>query len=302
MARIALIGANGQLGSDIVRLWPGSGLARQGHQLISLTHADIDVTDRSMVRSVLDGIQPAMVINTAAFHRVDDCEARAPAAFEVNGLGVKQVAEACRDLGAVMVHFSTDYVFDGEKESPYAEYDAANPISAYGITKLAGEHFLRYILPNDHVLVRSSGLYGVAGASGKGGNFVETVLRQARDGNVLRVVTDQVSTPTYTLDLAAALLQLLEREGRGTFHITSGGECSWYEFATEIFRLLEMSPDMRATTLAEFGSPAKRPRYSVLSNGRLREFGIDQPRPWQEAIREYLMLKGRLGQPVGAAT
>src|SRR3954471_24691916 len=159
MTRIALIGSTGQLGSDISRLWPASALS--GRDLIELTHADIEITDQESVYSVLTGVQPSIVINTAAFIRVDECETQPGLAFEVNALGSKHVAEACRVLGATLIHFGTDYVFDGTKTTPYRETDATGPESAYGISKLAGEQFVRYILPDDHLIVRSSGLYGL---------------------------------------------------------------------------------------------------------------------------------------------
>src|SRR5438477_5008340 len=154
VARVALIGGNGQLGSDIVRMWPQSPAGQRGDELVSLTHAEFEVTDPNQVRSVLTGVGPSLVINTAAFHRVDDCEKQAAEAFQVNAIGVKHLAEVCRDLGATLMHFSTDYVFDGATEEPYDEADPTCPISAYGISKEAGEHFLRYTVPDDHILVR----------------------------------------------------------------------------------------------------------------------------------------------------
>jgi dTDP-4-dehydrorhamnose reductase len=168
------------------------------------------------------------------------------------------------------------------------------PISAYGISKLAGEQFLRYVLPDDHIIVRSSGLYGVAGASGKGGNFIETVLRLQAQGNPLRVVSDQISTPTYTMDLAAAFLSVLARGGRGTFHITNQGVCSWFQVAQELFSLLELTPDLKAQTSVAHNAKALRPAYSVLANRRIGELGIEQPRNWKEALEDYLKQKGRL--------
>ncbi len=294
MARIALIGSNGQLGSDIVRAWPTSPFGHGGDQLVSLIHSDIEVTDPDNVRSVLSGVQPTLVINTAAFHRVDDCENEPDEAFRVNGLGTKILAEACRALGATLVHFSADYVFDGSAKTPYKETDRAWPVSAYGISKLAGEHFLRYTLPDEHIIVRSSGLYGVAGASGKGGNFVETMLRQAREGREITVVDDQVTAPTYTLDLAETVLEIIAAGGRGTYHVTNSGQCSWYEFAREIFALLGSEPQLSPISSAEYGTPAKRPAYSVLANAALAKLGIEQPRPWREALCDYLELKGHL--------
>lgn len=292
MTRVALIGSNGQLGSDIARLWQTSELGKRGDQLIGLVHADIEVTDEDQVRSILSGIQPSLVINTSAFHRVDDCESQPLKALQVNGLGVKYLAESCRELGAVLMHFSTDYVFSGEGMKPYSETDAALPVSAYGISKVAGEQYLRYLMPEDHILVRSSGLYGVAGASGKGGNFVETMLRFAREGNPIKVVNDQVSAPTYTLDLAAAVLDIIAKGGRGTYHVTNAGACSWFDFAKEIFSLVGMNPDLTAISSSDYAAAANRPAYSVLENARLRELGLSQPRAWQEALADYLQVKG----------
>lgn len=294
MARVALIGSNGQLGSDLERLWPDSALARKGDELVALTHADLEVTDLAMVRSVLNGIQPALVINTAAYHRVDDCEDEAALAFAVNGVGVRNLALVCRDLGATLMHFSTDYVFGGQAKKPYPEDASTDPISAYGISKVGGELFLRYILPGDHILIRSSGLYGVAGASGKGGNFAETMLRLARDGKAIKVVGDQRSCPTYTLDLANALFELIERQGRGTFHLTNAGDCTWFEFASEIFKLVGLQPDLSPTTSTEFGAKAQRPAYSVLDNGRAHALGVTPLRPWQDALAHYLKAKGHI--------
>jgi dTDP-4-dehydrorhamnose reductase len=294
VARIALIGSNGQLGSDIERLWPESIAGGRGDELIALTHADLEVTDFEMARSVLQGIRPTAVINTAAYHRVDECEANADLAFRVNGIGVKNLAIICSELGATLMHFSTDYVFGGERGTPYQETDLTDPISAYGISKAAGELFLRYLLPENHILIRSSGLYGVAGASGKGGNFAETMLRLSRDRKPIRVVNDQRSCPTYTHDLALILLEILERGGRGTFHVTNSGDCSWYEFATAIFQMVGVEPDFAPTTSREFGAAAKRPAYSVLENARIRELGIPPLRPWQDALRHYLQAKGHL--------
>ncbi len=294
MPRVALIGSTGQLGTDIVRLWDESPLGRRGHDLVELTHADLDVTDAVQVRSVLSGIGPALVINTAAFHNVDECESRPLDAYRVNALGVKNLAEVCRDMRVTLMHFSSDYVFRGSKRVPYVESDLPDPISAYGISKAAGEAFLRYVHPDGHILVRPSGLYGLAGASGKGGNFVEAMLRLAREGKPIRVVRDQRTSPTYTYDLALKLFDVLEAGVLGTVHITNAGDCSWYEFAGQIFKDVGLRPDFDSTTAAEFAAPARRPDYSVLENARLAEAGIPRLRPWEEALLHYLKAKGHI--------
>jgi dTDP-4-dehydrorhamnose reductase len=188
---------------------------------------------------------------------------------------------------------STDYVFGGEKRAPYTEDDAPNPLNVYGVSKLAGEYFVRALCPK-HFIVRTSGLYGVAGSSGKGGNFVETMIRLAKEGKPIRVVTDQVLTPTYTRDLAHKIKELLQTEAYGVYHITNSGQCSWYEFAAKIFELLSLKPDFGPTTSAEFGAKAKRPAYSVLAHGRLAQLGLDDLRSWPEALAAYLEEKGLL--------
>ncbi len=293
MGRVALIGSNGQLGSDIMRLWSGSSLAAAGDDIVGLVHSDIEIREPDQVRSVLSGIQPSFVINTAAFHRVDDCELDPTDAFSVNSQGVKNLAESCHQIGSGLLHISTDYVFNGESAAPYSESEPPSPASAYGVSKVAGEQFLRYLLPNDYVLVRSSGLYGAAGASGKGGNFVETMLKLADAGKSIRVVDDQILSPTYTPDLAVALLEIIARNGRGTFHVTNSGQCSWFEFAREIFLQAGVKPDFSSVTSAEYGALAQRPAYSVLENSRLSELSLPRLRPWQQALAHYLAAKDR---------
>jgi dTDP-4-dehydrorhamnose reductase len=191
------------------------------------------------------------------------------------------------------MHISTDYVFDGAKRAPYVETDAPNPLSAYGASKLAGELLIRAAWPK-HYIVRTCGLYGRAGASGKGGNFVNTMLRLAREGKPIRVVGDQICTPTATADLAAQLALLIETRAWGTYHATSAGGCAWSAFAAEIFRLaaarglIAAAPAVTAISSAEFGAPARRPPYSVLENRALADLGLDRMRPWQDALAGYI--------------
>jgi len=191
----------------------------------------------------------------------------------------------------VLVHISTNYVFDGQKREPYTEDDPPNPLSVYGASKLTGEYFARNICPK-HFVIRTSGLYGVAGSRAKGGNFVETMIRLAKERKPIRVVTDQVLTPTYTRDLAEKIKELLQTEAYGLYHITNSGQCSWYEFAAKIFELLGGKPDFGPTTSAEFGAKAKRPAYSVLAHERLKQLGLDDLRLWPEALEAYLEEKG----------
>jgi dTDP-4-dehydrorhamnose reductase len=186
------------------------------------------------------------------------------------------------------VHFSTDYVFDGARRAPYTERDTPNPLSVYGATKLAGERVARERCERA-LVIRVSGLYGIARSSGKGGtNFVETMLRVAAQGRPLRVVSDQVLTPSYTLDVARTIWRVVDAGHVGLCHVTSSGETSWYDFAREIFRLEELSPSLASVTSAEYGARARRPPFSVLAHETLRALGIDEPRPWGDALATYL--------------
>ncbi len=284
--KLVITGAQGQLASDLVK-------ALSTWDLVPLSHTDLDICDFVYTRHVLTKVKPHVVINTAAFHRVDECEDEPSKAFWVNTYAVRKLAQVCAELNCTLVHISTDYVFGGEKRTPYTEDDAPNPLNVYGVSKLAGEYFVRHISPK-HFIIRTSGLYGVAGSSGKGGNFVETMIRLAKEGKPIRVVTDQLLTPTYTKDLAAKIKELLQTEAYGLYHITNSSECSWYEFASKIFELLGMKPDFGPTTSAEFGAKAKRPAYSVLAHERLKQLGLDDLRPWPEALEAYLREKGHL--------
>ncbi len=280
--RVLLIGANGQLGSDIVKLWGDV-------ELIPLTHADIEVTDAGQIEAALARYKPQVVVNTAAFHQVDVCEKEVERAFQVNAFAPRLLALACREADAALLHISTDYVFGGDaaRTTPYVESDCPAPINVYGLSKLAGEHFIRYLWPR-HFIVRTSGLYGVAGSSGKGGNFVEGRLKQARAGQTIRMVADQVLTPTYTVDLARALRRLVGTEHYGLYHVTSGGQCSWYEFTAKILELTGLHTELIPQTTTESAAAARRPAYSVLENHALQAIGLDDMRPWPEALADYL--------------
>jgi dTDP-4-dehydrorhamnose reductase len=275
-----LIGANGQLGQELQRVYAD-------HNLIPLTHADLEVTDRKQTEEALERYAPDLILNTAAYHRVDECEEYPARAYEVNALAVRHLAQWARAHGAILVHFSTDYVFDGTLRRPYTEADPPGPLSAYGISKLAGEYFIRAI-HDRHYVIRTCGLYGIAGSSGKGGNFIETMLRLATDGKEVRVVEDQVLTPTSAKELARKVRQLVETGAYGLYHITNAGACSWYEFAAAIFELSGLKPRLQPTTSAAFGVRAKRPAYSVLDNANLRSLGLDDLRDWGDALGEYL--------------
>jgi dTDP-4-dehydrorhamnose reductase len=286
--KCVIIGASGQLGYDLVRTCP------EDIELIGLTHADIEICDYDMVSAKLQELKPAIVINLAAFHKVDLCEDEPRSAFEVNALAAGNLAKLCNSIGATIVYVSTDYVFSGKIHTPRQEEDVTDPINVYGASKRAGESLVR-VFCKKHLIFRVSGLYGVAGSSGKGGgNFVETMIRFAKEGRSIRVVNDQVLTPTYTRELAIKMWEVIATGEFGIFHCTNNGECSWYEFAKEIFRQIGISPNLSPQSTAELGAKAIRPQYSVLANKRLQEMGIDTMRPWQEALSEYLKEKGYL--------
>lgn len=284
MIKIALIGADGQLGTDIDSYFKGKGIELIG--LIGLK--DIDVCDYRMSANILKRINPDLVINTAAFHDVDLCEDEALSAFKVNVIGVKNLAIICREINIPLMHFSTDYIFDGKKKEPYVEDDCARPISLYGISKLAGEQVIRYMLEK-YYIIRLSGLYGYTGCVGKGNiNFVELMIKLAKKEKTIKVVNDQILTPTSTRDVAEKLYELIRTGNYGIYHMTNTGDCSWYEFACEIFKLIKLSTSVLPITTEEFGAKARRPKYSVLDNVNLRNIGLKDLRNWKEALKDYI--------------
>jgi dTDP-4-dehydrorhamnose reductase len=278
--RYVVIGATGQLGSDLVRTFDLPG------ELVPLSTRDVDIRDAASTRAVLEALRPTCVLNTAAYNLVDRAEDDGASAFALNAEAVGTLADVCRAAGARLVHFSTDYVFDGHKRTPYVETDAPAPLGAYGESKLAGE---RQALERCErtVIFRVSGLFGIAGTSGKG-NFVETMLRLAREGKPLRVVADQVLGPSYTLDLARKVWAVLPKATHSLYHLTSGGQTSWYDFARRAFELAGVTADITPVTAAEFGARARRPAYSVLGHAHLAALGEDDLRPWDAALAAYI--------------
>jgi dTDP-4-dehydrorhamnose reductase len=292
MRHVVIIGSKGQLGTDLQS-------ALTDFRVTGLAHADLDVCDLERARTVLGELKPDAVVNTSAYHKVDFCEETPNETFAVNATGAYHLAQLAAQLDFTLVHFSSDYVFDGLSRVPYRETDRALPRSVYGASKLAGENLVAAFCPR-HFVIRSTGLYGVAGASGKGGNFVETMIRLGKAGPV-RVVDDQVMTPTATADLATAVAALLERDGQpglayGLYHITSAGQCSWYFFAKTIFELCGMDVDLTPITSAESGAKAQRPAFSVLDHGKWMTSGFAELRPWREALGDYLRAKGHVSR------
>ncbi|MEE9269519.1 MAG: dTDP-4-dehydrorhamnose reductase [Candidatus Krumholzibacteria bacterium] len=281
---ILIFGAEGQLGSDLQA-------TLSLHTVVPVYEKDVDIVDRDAVSKTVANAQPEWVINAAAMTHVDHCEVEDVKAFEVNALGARHVAAAARSSGSRLVQISTDYVFDGSKKEPYVEDDLPRPINAYGLSKLAGELFVQ-TLHADHYVIRTSGLYSVHPCVGKGTNFVDTMLRLSRDTDVIRVVDDEVMAPTLSGDLALQIRALIEaKPPYGTYHATNAGQCSWYEFAKEIFKTTGSLVRLEKTTAAEWNAPARRPAYSVLANGALERAGIHSMSHWKDALHRYLDAK-----------
>ena len=285
--KIVLIGADGQLGTDLL------ACLRDSHEVLPWTYPGVDITRPEELRERLMDLAPDLLINTAAYNRVDDAEQEPAAAFSLNALAVRELAILCRDSGAALMHFSSDYVFDGSARTPYTEDDAPNPLSVYGVSKVAGEHFVKSIL-SKYYLVRTCGLYGTAGCWGKGTNFVDTMVRLGQQGGAIRVVNDQWVTPTSPFELALHLKDLIEKESFGLYHMTNTGECTWFEFAREIFRILRLDPELTDVDTDAFGSRARRPAYSVLENRNADRIGLQAFTSWDKALREYLVRKGHV--------
>jgi dTDP-4-dehydrorhamnose reductase len=275
--RILVMGHRGMLGSDLMEVLGGR------HEVFGVDVAEFNITSGADCARVVKEFRPETVVNAAAYTDVDGCETNREACFAVNAEGVRNVAEACKAVGAKAVHYSTDYVFDGTKGEPYLEDDPCRPINVYGESKRKGEEALVETLES-HLLIRTAWLYGRQGK-----NFVKAILAKVKDEGTLRVVDDQVGSPTFTLDLAQATKLLLELDCTGTYHVTNRGVCSWYEFAR---RILEYAQVAGITVVPiesrELNRKAARPAYSVLSNRKFMEATKKTMRPWQVALNDYL--------------
>jgi dTDP-4-dehydrorhamnose reductase len=283
---VALLGANGQLGSDLSALLAEPDLHR-------FTRSAFDVRDAGAARVALAAVRPEVIINTAAFHKVEECEVDPGTAFAVNATAAAVLATIARELGARYVFLSTDYVYGGTDVRPLSEDVPPAPVNVYGVSKEAGERLVLLAHPGA-LIVRSSGLFGVAGAAGKGGNFIQTVLRLAREKGEMRMVNDQRLSPTYTADLAAGIVELVCRGVSGIVHLTNSESCTWFELASHVVTLAGIPAKVMPCTTAEIGSPVRRPQYSVLANARWQGLGLVPLRPWREAVEAYLLAKGLL--------
>jgi dTDP-4-dehydrorhamnose reductase len=281
--KIAVIGANGQLGNDIC-----AEFLSGGHDVIALNHNDIEVSDINSVSLTLKNINPGLVINTAAMHNVEKCESDPALSFLINGIGARNSALVCNDIDSLLIYISTDYVFNGKKNAPYIETDITSPLNVYGNTKVSGEQFVSSV-SKKYFIIRTSGIYGRNPCRAKGGlNFVELMLKLAKEKPELRVVNDEYLTPTPAKEIARQLVRLSITDGYGLYHASSEGSCSWYEFAKKIFVLSGLNPNLHIASPDEFPMKVPRPKYSVLENAALKKANINIFMPWDEALKEYI--------------
>ena len=279
--KIAVIGSNGQLGAELCEY------LAENNQVAGLTHADIEITDINQTKNILAGINPDVIINTAAYHNVAECEKNPDLSFKVNAIGALNLAKTATELGSVLVHYSTDYVFDGQKKEPYLEKDLTNPLNIYAMTKLNGEILIKNYCTR-YFIIRISGIYGKTVCRAKGTNFIKTMEKAARERDVVKVVNDEILTPTPVLEIAQNTAQLIETEGFGLYHMTCEGQCSWFEFAGVIFKELKLKTPLISCTSDEFPSEIKRPSYSVLENYKLKSVNLNHMTYWKDALIKFL--------------
>jgi dTDP-4-dehydrorhamnose reductase len=280
--RVMIVGAGGQLGSDLVEV-----LRESKDEVVPLTRRDLDVTEPLALREKLAEHLPDVIVNCSVYHPVDECESHPERSFAVNATAVRELGLAAKERNAAVVHFSSDYVFDGELGRPYSEDDGTTPVSVFGVSKVAGEQLLRAVLPR-HFIIRTSGLYGLVGSRVKRGNFVETMLRLGGQNGKVRVVNDLRMAQTNTHNVAKQVLSLIRTEHYGTYHASDHGDYSWYEFALKIFEYSRIDVKVTPVSWRDMPSVAPRPRYSVLENRRLMALGLDLMQPIDVALQVYL--------------
>lgn len=283
--RILLIGRTGQLGGDLMRNNPG-------HDLVVPSREELDVLRVEQIQQQLDRHRPDLVINCAAFHNVPRCEVEGETAFRVNCIAMRDLAAECVRRGVRLLTFSSDYVFGGEKREPYAETDTPHPVQIYGISRLAGEHAVMAAAPRHAVVIRTCGLYGISGASSKGGNFVDGRVADGRAGKTIEMGTDQTVAPTSTDDLSKAVFDLAGHPGLepGIYHLVNEGQCTWHEFTAAILETMRLPANMVAVDRGGMSGNMRRPLYSVLANNKARRLGVRLP-AWRDALQRYLRRK-----------
>jgi dTDP-4-dehydrorhamnose reductase len=286
--KAVVFGSGGQLGVELMR-----ELRARKYEVTGFERMNLDITDPVRVEEVLSAIDPGVVFNAAAYNQVDVAEKEPAAAYSANALGVRNLALACRQMDARLVHFSTDYVFDGTKGSPYVETDATHPLGAYAVSKLAGELYAQAYL-DGALILRTSGVFGPAGMRTNRGNFLELMLRVAGEGKPLRVVEDHIASPTYAPLLASRSIDLLEGKHAGVFHVGGGTPISWFSYAKLIFETAGLNPELHATNEREYRTAARRPRFSALENKRMADVGVAPMPPLAAVVKEYMVQRSEL--------
>ena len=281
--RAVVFGRGGQLGVELVKVF-----SQRGYEVTGFDRAAVDVTDASLVEQTLARLDPAVVLNAAAYNQVDVAEKEPQAALAGNALAVRNLALACRQVDARLVHFSTDYVFDGKATRPYTEEDQTHPLGAYAVSKLAGELYAQAYLENP-LIIRTSGVFGPAGVRTNRGNFVEMMLRLEKNGQPIKVVEDHVASPSYAPAIAARTADMVEKRLSGVFHIGGGTAISWFDYAKLIFETAGLHPELRPTNAREYRTQAQRPKYSALSNAKMERAGIPPMPSMPEAVASYMV-------------
>lgn len=283
MKKILLIGKTGQLGGEITKDAPSFGFEIAGFE-----KEELDVTDELQVEEKIKEIKPDILINTSAYNAVLMCEKNPPPAMAINFIAVKNLARICKENNIIFITYSTDYVFDGKKGTPYEENDTPNPLQMYGISKLAGEYAALNIYPQKTFVIRTCGLYGGKTGSPEKGNFVLNIIKEAKDEDVIEVSLEQIASPTYAGDLSKATLKLLKSKAKpGIYHLVNEGNCSWFEFAKEIFERSKISKTLKPIDRGSVSGEMKRPKFSALKNKKAKAIGIELP-SWQEGLRAYI--------------
>jgi len=269
------------LAFDLIKIFGDS------YEIIKSVRSDFDVADKMAAENFIKNCAPDVIINTAAYHKTEECELNPEKSFAVNAIGAFNVAKVAKEIGAKVIFISTDYVFDGTKEY-FVESDIPNPLNVYGVSKLAGENLIK-IANEDYYIIRTSWLFGIH-KSGKGNNFVTLMLEKEKNGENIKVVDDQFGSPTYTYDLALKIKELVDKNVLpGMYHITNSGSCSWHEFTQKIFELSNLKPNLEQVKSADGPSKIKRPKYSVLISENMKKQGIESLRPWQEALGDFML-------------
>lgn len=279
--RVVIFGSGGQLGIELVRVF-----STRGYDVGAFDRKQVDICNGAAVERTLADLDPKVVLNAAAYNQVDLAESDPMAAFQGNALAVRNIARACRNIDAQLVHFSTDYVFDGTAGRPYVETDATHPLGAYAVSKLAGELYAQAYLANP-LIIRTSGVFGPGGLHTARGNFVELMLRLAGGKQTIRVVEDHFASPTYSPELAVRAADLYERNLRGVFHVGGGTAISWYEYAKIIFQVFGLQPELHATDERQYRTAARRPKFSALSNAKMESNGIRPMPPLMTVLEQY---------------